>query len=138
MISPLQALALLHPCFNPRTRKGCDISTLYTSYIGGYVSIHAPAGGATVRMPPGLCSGTVSIHAPAGGATYSNMYLAVPCVFQSTHPQGVRLPLCLIKNVSLMFQSTHPQGVRRAQICKLTPVYSVSIHAPAGGATQYG
>ncbi len=35
-----------------------------------YVSIHAPAGGATVSNSPSLESTTVSIHAPAGGATF--------------------------------------------------------------------
>ena len=34
------------PCFNPRTRMGCDDS-YYLSVIRFYVSIHAPAWGAT-------------------------------------------------------------------------------------------
>ena len=57
------------------------------------------------------------------------------CAFQSTHPHGVRL---IIKRQSFsvsMFQSTHPHGVRH-QVFTNIPVYDVSIHAPAWGATD--
>ena len=56
-----------------------------------FVSIHAPAGGAThLDYEPGPRQ-LVSIHAPAGGATgristYIDMFM-----FQSTLPQGERL-----------------------------------------------
>ena len=33
------------------------------------------------------------------------------------------------------FQSTHPQGVRPALVPPGSIIYTVSIHAPAGGAT---
>ena len=79
------------------------------------------------------------------------------CVFQSTHPQGVRLIgrnngvtfNCVSihaptrgatqseqrKTASALFQSTHPQGVR--PLC-LPPflTLAVSIHAPTRGATK--
>ncbi len=78
------------------------------------VSIHAPAGGATVfpRYPksrPG-----VSIHAPAGGATSRSG--------RGLHDDG--------------FQSTRPQGARPRQGESDHRKHRVSIHAPAGGATQ--
>ena len=41
--------------------------------------------------------------------------------------------LNLLRN---MFQSTHPQGVRLYAIKIGLPVMFVSIHAPAGGATD--
>ena len=77
--------------FNPRTREGCDIFSfticLYffifqsthprgvrrcrPSEIYGmtWISIHAPARGATLKVFPILNQGEISIHAPARGAT---------------------------------------------------------------------
>ncbi len=77
-------------------------------------------------------------------------------MFQSTHPQGVRLLNSVLIESLTEFQSTHPQGVRpqsniylRLNICfnprtrrgcdtivmTCAVILSVSIHAPAGGAT---
>ena len=56
--------------FNPRTRVGCDTIHLFIPFTIYWVSIHAPAWGATLSSagekshPEG-----VSIHAPAWGAT---------------------------------------------------------------------
>ena len=55
-------------CFNPRTRRGCDMASLQL-----------------IRYS------SVSIHAPAGGATMCRVSSRVTRMFQSTHPQGVRL-----------------------------------------------
>ena len=54
--------------FNPRSRGGSDIKHNSLSQKK-FVSIHAPAGGATGGSPEGKSIGVVSIHAPAGGAT---------------------------------------------------------------------
>ena len=102
-------------CFNPRTRVGCDL-----------------------------------LFAP---------YRATAAAFQSTHPRGVRPAAgkqevvrraCFnprtrvgcdswsftISRSEPEFQSTHPRGVRQG--CRLKERYdgSVSIHAPAWGATD--
>jgi hypothetical protein len=76
------------------------------------VSIHAPARGATVPTAHVLTEQSVSIHAPARGATLYFLVAVSALVFQSTHPQGVRLNKPI----------TQVQG-------------DVSIHAPARGAT---
>ncbi len=98
--------------FNPRTRRGCDADSSCLLFLNLWVSIHAPAGGATpgeyggllliVRFNPRTRRGcdrrdllaeagyNVSIHAPAGGATRFISAAAPLTVFQSTHPQGVR------------------------------------------------
>ena len=55
--------------FNPRTRVGCDVTTLWRLRAAALVSIHAPAWGATPRLTPSAAYWTVSIHAPAWGAT---------------------------------------------------------------------
>ena len=54
--------------FNPRTRVGCD------SY-----------------SKSGIKKKYVSIHAPVWGATWFSAKVSNFCVFQSTHPCGVRL-----------------------------------------------
>ena len=56
--------------FNPRSRGGSDVSTLYTSF-GNKVSIHAPVVGATSSNHKLRFLSRVSIHAPVVGATYS-------------------------------------------------------------------
>ena len=125
--------------FNPRTRVGCDPM----SYI--IVNAH----------------NTVSIHAPAWGAT-SRLVVAVSwSMFQSTHPRGVRryrpgaarhdpgrfnprtrvgcdLQGAVARHAQEVFQSTHPRGVRRDHISKSPRSMTVSIHAPAWGATSFG
>ena len=77
------------PCFNPRARRGRDhqIPPLLAKHR---VSIHAPAGGATVTCHPLPPVYPVSIHAPAGGATTVNWTTSSITAFQSTRPQGAR------------------------------------------------
>ena len=77
------------------------------------VSIHAPTGGATVRIhrPGGLQ--IVSIHAPTGGATVSGGRLAGSGCFNSRAHGG--------RDVRFQF---------------VDDMVGVSIHAPTGGATR--
>ena len=146
--------------FNPRTRVGCDLLTHYqyvmdkqfqSTHPRGVrqakidqgtnlelVSIHAPAWGATSKRVCPKRHTLVSIHAPAWGATTDGSTVTEKrCLFQSTHPRGVRrksLPKsCTL--VMCLFQSTHPRGVRLL-VAVVVPVTTfVSIHAPAWGAT---
>ena len=100
-----------------------------------YVSIHAPARGATQLYNTLHGQYAVSIHAPARGATPPhsrstdtrssfNSRTRKGCdtseqadgkrisVFQFTHPQGVRLKTAPPRGGGMRFQFTHPQGVR--------------------------
>ena len=78
---------------------------------------------------------TVSIHAPAGGATAEKGRLRPAAGFQSTRPQGARLALAAGIAADKRFQSTRPQGARlKPRAPRASP--GVSIHAPAGGATN--
>ncbi len=55
----------------------------------------------------------VSIHAPARGATLILLLRDREILFQSTHPRGVRLlQLIFDQHSTYPFQSTHPRGVR--------------------------
>ena len=57
------------PCFNPRTRVGCDpLGYAYWSSVN--VSIHAPVWGATKIGCLAIWMLSVSIHAPVWGATW--------------------------------------------------------------------
>ena len=78
---------------------------------------------------------SVSIHAPARGATYYCHRAMRLSLFQSTHPHGVRHYERLELFKDYEFQSTHPHGVRLAHLVYLVDGRSVSIHAPARGAT---
>ena len=77
-------------CFNPRPRRGGDI-TMITFFNYNYVSIHAPAGGATM---------------------VSSMLPTIRCGFQSTPPQGGRRLSSWLPLLRAVFQSTPPQGGR--------------------------
>ena len=55
--------------------------------------------------------------------------------FQSTHPRGVR-PVEFDDMIHrVIFQSTHPRGVRHSSYVSHQKFESISIHAPARGAT---
>ena len=131
--------------------------SLLASLLTIFVSIHAPAGGATVMNASKVNQTTVSIHAPAGGATLLKDKFTPRYKFQSTLPRGERLPAFLRCLLPLMFQSTLPRGERPLDIisgalrfsfnprsrggsdlcCIVSPLCRmVSIHAPAGGATH--
>ena len=81
-----------------------------------WVSIHAPAWGATTNGGHAWGKTSVSIHAPAWGATrQQSLFRFLFYLFQSTHPRGVR----------------HNDG-----IYAISNEDEVSIHAPAWGATR--
>ena len=85
--------------------------------IGWGVSIHAPARGATFQVNiERYFTIVVSIHAPARGATAGVYVQDGRKKFQSTHPRGVRPPFIGGCEGGFRFQSTHPRGVRRAKL----------------------
>jgi len=68
--------------------------------------------------------------------TYEIICVTLILPFQSTRPRGARLFLHLIHNPVPVFQSTRPRGARHFIIVHTIVFLSVSIHAPAGGATR--
>ena len=120
--------------FNPRTRTGCD--RLKEGVIGyTYVSIHAPARGATNDMCMFRQDCSVSIHAPARGATkkYINNFIFI---IVSIHAPARGAT----GNTSLwdkFLQVSIHAPARGATILYLSLLRccTVSIHAPARGAT---
>ena len=55
--------------FNPRSREGSDDDEWLNIYDQLFISIHAPAKGATEASGIQTATGVISIHAPAKGAT---------------------------------------------------------------------
>ena len=81
----------------------------------------------------------VSIHAPAWGATWITYPNAISAEFQSTRPRGARPARPKTHGLkSVLFQSTRPRGARHDLIHSFLPCNTVSIHAPAWGATFQG
>ena len=54
--------------FNPRSREGSDARAFFLS-PSYFISIHAPAKGATIAKTARTINLSISIHAPAKGAT---------------------------------------------------------------------
>mgnify|MGYP003364563931 CR=1 FL=1 len=76
--------------FNPRSREGSDWKRRPRT-PGIFISIHAPARGATRQNKAYNEFCKISIHAPARGATFWEGEWAGGEVFQSTLPRGERL-----------------------------------------------
>jgi len=98
--------------FNPRSRGGSDWSWRCSLVFSVSVSIHAPAGGATLSDGCFVKALEVSIHAPAGGATQPEGQNPVERKFQSTLPRGERQCIKLNLKKLVTFQSTLPRGER--------------------------
>ena len=122
--------------FNPRTREGCDHFSKKLLQIPIVVSIHAPARGATCTPKKRQISRTVSIHAPARGATDDGgRDSQIHRVSIHAPARGATMPSTRAA-LFCMFQSTHPRGVRRRHSSTCSRCSDVSIHAPARGATR--
>ncbi len=130
------AIGVLLYSFNPRTRTGCDILCSDPNSFTMQVSIHAPARGATSGLVTWFSSLDVSIHAPARGATsVSSSSGASGAGFNPRTRTGCDTVIRTFFSW-LEFQSTHPHGVRRGILDHQALFVSVSIHAPARGATR--
>ena len=97
--------------FNPRARRGRDRRTDHRAQPIRRFNPRARRGRDFILLIQ-IRRISVSIHAPAGGATIANYIVANFYRFQSTRPQGARPPIAFICSRIRMFQSTRPQGAR--------------------------
>ena len=99
-------------CFNPRTHTGCDVIS-FVDFRRLSVSIHAPTRGATSAFSSLFAPQCLfqSTH-PHGVRQSRQQHAILITKFQSTHPHGVRLAKYAAKHILWQFQSTHPHGVR--------------------------
>ena len=100
------------------------------------VSIHAPAGGATISLAPRWLLCRVSIHAPAGGATRLSDSSVLRDVVSIHAPAGGATATQQPFKINGKFQSTRLREARLAIDKRAACLVGVSIHAPAGGATM--
>ena len=131
-----QPLSIRYSNFNPRSRKGSDQDALVD--VHGVVYFNPRSRKGSDDSAYESCEDEViSIHAPARGATSTPILISILSkLFQSTLPQGERHNHMVEKMVEIVFQSTLPQGERQASPSPLNLTGSISIHAPARGATR--
>ena len=93
-VRPLYLSSSMLELFNPVKETppcGERRGQSYRSDLINLVSIHAPAGGATLSNGKYFENKAVSIHAPAGGATRPSRPVSTYFfMFQSTLPRGER------------------------------------------------
>ena len=99
------------------------------------VSIHAPAWGATAVALLEFLIMLFQSTRPHGARLRGIESRPSSRAFQSTRPHGARPRSCSRNFFESMFQSTRPHGARRYRALQIQRVLSVSIHAPAWGAT---
>ncbi len=76
------------------------------------ISIHAPAGGATIPLANACCLKYISIHAPAGGATLFCHFRLSCYEFQSTRLREARRGDSQERLFKRTFQSTRLREAR--------------------------
>ena len=101
-----------------------------------FISIHAPAGGATGWGEEILPINEISIHAPAGGATSFSELKESLSIFQFTPLREGRPGASWPALWQSVFQFTPLREGRLLPPEKFSADNSISIHAPAGGATN--
>jgi len=149
-------LGLFYLYFNPRPRVGGDLFRNLMGWgiqrfqstpprggrhvYGGwanfhmYISIHAPAWGATGVSASSLAKLLrISIHAPAWGATRQRGSRAWYSRFQSTPPRGGRLNVVWPSSNLSVFQSTPPRGGRRLLLSAVAILRKFQSTPPRGG-----
>ena len=146
-------------CFNPRARVGRDscahaplhcrcgfqstrprgarLLSALTLMLSLVFQSTRPRGARRAKVVITYTAGYVSIHAPAWGATPFDRLGFFKLVFQSTRPRGARLKMTNKTGAASVFQSTRPRGARHNAKNRPARYHTVSIHAPAWGATPF-
>ena len=133
-----QACRMQRQIFQSTLPHGERLMELVNEYHSYPISIHAPAWGATsifyfrrfdIVFQSTLPHGERHGCQPAGKPSHR---------FQSTLPHGERHRLRVWLSVAREFQSTLPHGERHRTVNGLAVFFTISIHAPAWGATKGG
>ena len=100
-----------------------------------FISIHAPARGATIGRGTTTRAFEISIHASARGATDDTATIAMVDSFQSTLPHGERHIRCHPRKIPIHFNPRSRTGSDITMLLTSLCPCPISIHAPARGAT---
>ena len=154
------ANSFLKQHFNPRSREGSDSTLSKIFFVIAKFQSTLPRGERLPTCTRDIQTTFISIHAPARGATASVPPTCVGLQFQSTLPRGerrrsVKFLLYMMSYfnprsregsddyrvvldiLQCIFQSTLPRGERhRCTRCNGL-ILQISIHAPARGATAH-
>ena len=122
------------PYFNPRTPVGCDARDGGDGEAG-QISIHAPQWGATggSNRPSGPRA-NFNPRTPVGCDFSVLLLMMYTHLFQSTHPSGVRHPVCTLSRSIAYFNPRTPVGCD-PMFPRAAEGLKISIHAPQWGAT---
>ena len=147
--TPLQAISIRAPArgatrskaleqffhnFNPRSREGSDGNREETFFVECYFNPRSREGSDGDFNCIYGCK-LISIRAPARGATITEPVFHMHFTFQSALPRGERPLLNAPVIPFVIFQSALPRGERR-RLDQYGLLYkSISIRAPARGAT---
>ena len=126
-----------HPSFNPRSRTGSDGRHWSAYQRRGLVSIHAPARGATqapIRRP--MQAARFNPRSRTGSDKYARHQSATGLEFQSTLPHGERRGDLLAAHAQPTVSIHAPARGATGDLLAAHAQPTVSIHAPARGATS--
>ena len=132
----LTALPVIFVYFNPRSRKGSDNNWRRRCPVH-HISIHAPARGATIVKFYLWPTVTISIHAPARGATIQNN--TAVCRRYHFNPRSRKGSDVGMLNPFPPTPNFNPRSRKGSDRFRpqILPHSSISIHAPARGATFF-
>ena len=99
-------------CFNPRARAGRDVKPVLMLRVKAKFQSTRPRGARPIEETAFIIDQFVSIHAPARGATGVGHGKRRVDQFQSTRPRGARRASDGIACEPKVFQSTRPRGAR--------------------------
>ena len=125
-------------CFNPRARGGRDVFCHVRPLTSFLFQSTRPRGARQTPPPDLLPAAAFQSTRPRGARRMIEVLNSQRSVFQSTRPRGARLGRNMMIRSIFGFQSTRPRGARHSQFSSTMTPETVSIHAPAGGATRAG
>ena len=130
--------ACLQECFNPRTRVGCDAASAKSAGPNACFNPRTRVGCDPVLAKTSKSCPCFNPRTRVGCDRGLSGLVGARSSFNPRTRVGCDRCCRTAPTAACLFQSTHPRGVRRMTMpsCKVLP--SVSIHAPAWGATQPG
>ena len=130
-------LGSMRKYFNPRSREGSDTKGDEKFVTKILISIHAPAKGATFRLPESKrINKDFNPRSREGSDDSYDTLACVDKLFQSTLPRRERLCACALAPVATYDFNPRSREGSDALVDLILNGSTISIHAPAKGATS--